>query len=106
MTTTEINTTRLHLFNGEFATEVVAATRERLQAQPRRVIAIGRSENGQPFRVIAPAQRPVQAPADFAEAVAEVDSRRVTPVQISAEALAEIEDEVIGEDFSRKPWLY
>lgn len=100
MTTSEINTTRNHLFRGEFATELVAAVRERLQAQPRRkrprIIAIGRSANGQPFQVTAP--------ADFAEAVAEVDNR--TPSRWTAAQHDEIDGEHVGEDVARQPWLY
>lgn len=63
-----------------------------------RIIAIGRSANGQPFQVIAP-------PADFAEAVAEVIGHRGT-VNFSAETLAEFENEKIGEEFRRTPFLY
>lgn len=99
MTTSEINTTRDHLFRGEFATELVAATRERMNTQPRRkrprIIAIGRSAHGQPFQVTAP--------IDFAEAVAEVDARPTTPVWLDHDA---IDSEVIGEEFSRTPFLY
>lgn len=62
-----------------------------------RIIAIGRSANGQPFQVIAP-------PVDFADAVAEVDSRSIaqwTTVRHDA-----VDNEVIGEEFSRTPFLY
>ena len=62
-----------------------------------RIIAIGRSANGQPFQVIAP-------PVDFAEAVAEVDSRPL--VQWTAAQHYAIDNEVIGEEFSRTPFLY
>lgn len=101
MTTAEINAQRNHLFRGEFATELVAAVRERLQAQPRRkrprIVAIGRSVAGQSFQVTVP-------PIDFAEAVAEVDSR--TPVQWTAAQHDEIDGEHVGEDVARQPWLY
>lgn len=70
MTTSEINAQRLDLHNGTDATLLVAATRWRLlaQEQQRRIVAIGRCVNGGAFTVTAP----VQPPADFAEAVAEV----------------------------------
>lgn len=63
-----------------------------------RIIAIGRSVHGQPFQVIAP-------PADFAAAAAEVIGHRNT-IHFSAETLAEFENEKIGEEFSRTPFLY
>lgn len=100
MTTTEINTTRNHLFRGEFATELVAATRERLNAQPRRkrprIITIGRSAHDQPFQVTAP--------TDFAEAVAEVDSH--PPVQWTAAQQDEVDDEIIGAEIQQTPWQW
>lgn len=104
MTTSEINATRLDLYNGNEATLLVAATRWRLlaQEQQRRVIAIGRCVNGGAFKVTAP----VAPPADFAEAVAAYDGRRQHTVRLSDEALAEIENEKIGEDVGRQPFLY
>jgi len=64
----------------------------------QRIIAIGRSANGQPFQVIA-------APADFAEAVAEVIGHSGT-VRFSAETLAEIENEKIGAEICQAPWQW
>lgn len=100
MTTTEINAQRNHLFRGEFATELVVAIHERLNAQPRRkrprVIAIGRSAHGQPFQVTAP--------ADFAEAVAEVDSR--TPSRWTEAQHDEVDNEVIGAEIQQAPWQW
>lgn len=97
MTTSEINANRLDLFRGEYATLVVSTTRERLCAQRRRIVAIGRCINGGAFTVTAP----VAPPADFAEAVAEVDSR--TPV---CEWLNhdEIDGEKVGEEIGRRPF--
>lgn len=101
MTTSEINTTRNHLFRGEFATELVAAIHERLNAQPRRkrprIIAIGRSVAGQSFQVTAP-------PDDFVAAIDEVMSR--PPVAWTAAQHDEIDGEHVGEDVARQPWLY
>lgn len=100
MTTAEINGNRLDLFRGEFATLVVSTTRERLRAQQQRIIAIGRSVNGGAFMVTAP----VAPPADFAEAVAEVDSRQ--PVAWTAAQHDDVDAEKIGEDIGRQPFLY
>lgn len=102
MTTNEINTTRLDLHNGEKATLLVAATRWRLLAQEQqrqRIVAIGRCVNGGAFKVTAP----IAPPADFAEAVAEVDSRQHS-VRLSDEALAEIENEHVGAEIGRRPF--
>lgn len=100
MTTNEINANRLDLFRGEYATLVVSTTRERLCAQRRRIVAIGRCINGGAFTVTAP----VAPPADFAEAVAEFDGRRQHSVRLSDEALAEIENEQIGAEIGRRPF--
>lgn len=66
----------------------------------RRIIAIGRSAAGQPFQVTTA----VAPPADFAAAVAAVDSR--LPVQWTAAQHDAIDNEVIGAEFSRTPFLY
>jgi hypothetical protein len=63
----------------------------------RRIIAIGRSANGQPFQVTT-------TPADFAEAVADVDSRPVAQWTVAQHDA--IDNEVIGAEFSRTPFLY
>lgn len=99
MTTSEVNAKRLNLFNGEFATELVAATRNRLR-HPR-VIAVGRSAKGGAFQVVT---APLQAPADFAAAVAEVDSRQA--LQWTAAQHDAVDGEKVGEEFSRSPFLY
>jgi hypothetical protein len=96
-----INRTRLDLFSGPATTRLVATIAERKRSQSRkrpRIIAIGRSANGQPFQVIAP-------PDDFAEAVAEVIGHRGT-VRFSAETLAEIENEKIGAEICQAPWQW
>lgn len=95
-----INRTRLDLSNGPDATRLVATIAERKRGQSRkrpRIIAVGRSAHGQPFQVIAP--------VDFAEAAAEVIGHRGT-VNFSDETLAEFENEKIGEEFSRYPFLH
>lgn len=62
MTTSDINTQRLDLVSGPGTTAMVATVRQRLQAADRRrIIAIGRSANGHPFRVTAPASDPAVA---------------------------------------------
>lgn len=65
-----------------------------------RIIAIGRSVNGQPFQVIAA----VAPPADFAAAVAAVDSR--LPVQWTAAQHDAIDNEVIGAEICQTPWKW
>ncbi len=73
MTTPDINAQRLDILTGPVATELVAITRNHLRR--RRLVAIGRSVAGRGFVVTTGGAATVQAPADFAEAVAEVDSK-------------------------------
>lgn len=79
---------------------LLEAMRAKLQAQPpKRVIAVGRCRNGGAFTVTAP----VQPPADFADAIAEV----LTPDRVpTVRNMADCEDEKIGEEFSTRPFLY
>ena len=60
-------------------------------------------------RIVAISQRfvvtaPVAPPADFVEAVVEFDGRRQHSARLSDEALAEIENEHIGEEIGRRPF--
>lgn len=60
-------------------------------------------------RIVAISQRfvvsaPVAPPADFAEAVAEVDARQVPDVRMSDATLRKIEEENIGEEIGRRPF--
>jgi len=55
------------LFRGQAATLLVEMARSYIQPR-RRIIAVGRCVNGGAFQVTAP----VQPPADFAQAIAEV----------------------------------
>lgn len=83
---------------GPVATMLVQAVRTKLQAQPRRrIIAVGRCVNGGAFQVTAP----VQPPADFAAAVAEV----LTPDRVpTVRNMADCEDEIIGAELCTAPY--
>lgn len=103
MTTNEINTSRLHTIRGPVATALVAITRNRLRNRPR-LVAIGRSVAGSGFVVTTGGAATAPAPADFAEAVAEVDSK---PVQAwPAVVHDDIENERVGAEIATQPWLY
>lgn len=65
-----------------------------------RIIAIGRSAHGQPFQMTAA----IAPPDDFYKAVAEVDSRSIA--QWTTAQHDEVDGEMIGEEFSRIPFLY
>lgn len=85
------------LFRGQAATLLVEIARRYIR--PRRIIAVGRCVNGGAFKVTAP----VQPPADFAAAVAEV----LTPDRVpTVRNMADCEDEIIGEEFSTRPFLW
>jgi len=86
---------------GPVATMLVQAVRTKLQAQPRRrIIAVGRCVNGGAFKVTAP----VQPPADFEQAIDEV----LTPDRVQTVTMNHdvIENEIIGDEFSRQPWAW
>lgn len=86
MTTKQINTTRSRLRNR------------------KRLVAIGRGVAGSGFVITTGGAATAQAPADFAEAVAEVDGK---PVQAWPVAVHEaIENEHVGAAISAQPWLY
>lgn len=98
MNTSDINTTRDTLVRGPVANLLVAFARNHIQ--PKRVVAIGRCVNGGGF-VIKTGGVAVQPPTDFAEAVAEVDSR---PVQLWPTAVHdEIDGERIGAEICEAP---
>ena len=102
MNTTEINTQRLHTIRGPVATALVAITRNRLRKRPR-VIAIG-TGTGRGFVITTGGIATTQAPADFAEAVAEVDSK---PVQMWPVAVHdEIDNEQVGAEIAAQPWKW
>jgi hypothetical protein len=61
----------------------------------RRIIAVGRSANGQPFQVVAP-------PTDFADAVAEVLSR---PSAVAFDHDA-IDSETVGAELCTAPYQW
>lgn len=85
------------LFRGQAATLLVEMARRYLPPR-KRIIAIGRCQNGGAFTVTTQ-----QAPADFADAIAEVlTPDRVPPVR----NMADVEDEHIGEEFSTRPFLW
>jgi hypothetical protein len=103
MNTAEINTQRLHTIRGPVATALVAITRNRLRNYPR-VIAIGRSVAGSGFVIATGGIATVQAPVDFAEAVAEVDSKPIA--QWSPAVHDDIKNEQVGAEIATQPWLY
>ena len=83
------------LFRGQAATLLVEIARRYIK--PRRIIAVGRCRNGGAFRVTAP----VQPPADFAAAVAEV----LTPDRVPTVArMDDCEDEIIGAELCTAPY--
>lgn len=86
------------LFRGPAANLLVEMARRYIQPR-KRLIAVGRCKAGGAFVVKAT----VQPPQDFADAIAEVlTPDRVPTVQMSAD----VDDEAIGEEFSRQPFLY
>lgn len=99
MTTTEINAARNELIGTAAATVLVVAIRNMLRTKemhrPRRQM-VALVTNGATGSAIV-------ASADFAEAVTEVDARLTTPVWLDHDV---IDDEKIGEDVSRYPFLY
>lgn len=85
--------------HGAGAMLLVSAVRANLQMQPqKRVIAIGRCARGGAFTVTT-----VQPPADFEAAIAEV----LTPDRVpTIRNMADCDDEHIGVEFCRQPYLY
>ncbi len=101
--TEQVNSARLDLFSGPTATRLVATIAEQLRADKRRLVAIGAGA-GRSFVIATGGIATVQAPADFAEAVAEVDSK---PVQTWPVAVHdEIDNEQVGAEIAAQPWLY
>ena len=87
------------LFRGPAATLLVEMAQRYLRPQRKRVIAVGRCQNGGAFTVNAS----VQPPQDFADAIAEV----LTPDRVpTVRDMADVEDEHIGEEFSTRPFLW
>lgn len=86
------------LFRGQSATLLVEMARRYLPPR-KRIIAIGRCERGGAFTVTTQPEPPV----DFADAIDEV--LRPDRAQ-TVRNMADCEDERIGEEFSRQPFLY
>ena len=102
MTTNEINATRLATVRGPVATALVAITRNRSRRRPR-VIAIG-TGTGRGFVITTGGIATPQAPADFAEAVAEVDSK---PTQAWPSVVHDdIDNEQVGAEIAVQPWKW
>lgn len=103
MNTAEINTSRLDTIRGPVATELVAIARNRLRKRPR-MIAIG-TGTGRGFVITTGGAATTHAPpVDFAEAVAEVDSK---PTQAWPSVVHdEIDSERVGAEIAAQPWLY
>ena len=99
MTTEQINNQRLDLVREPVSSPLLELTKRYvLPCRQKRIIAIGRCVNGGAFTVTAPG-----APADFAEAVAEVTA----PGHVATVAMAsDVHDEKIGDEFSTRPFLY
>jgi len=84
------------LFRGPAATLLVEMARRYIQPR-RRIIAIGRCQNGGAFTVTTE----VQPPADFADAIAEV----LTPDRVpTVRNMADCEDERIGAELCEAPY--
>lgn len=96
MNTAEINSQRLDTVREPVSSLLMELTR-RFVLPKKRIIAIGRCQNGGAFKVTTP-----QAPADFADAIDEV----LRPDRVPTVRMADCEDEHIGEEFSTRPWLY
>jgi len=102
MNTAEINTSRLDTIRGPVATELVAVARNRLRRRPC-VIAIG-TGTGRGFVITTGGIATTQAPADFAEAVAEVDSK---PTQAWPSVVHDdIDNEQVGAEIAVQPWKW
>lgn len=87
------------LFRGPAATLLVEMAQRYLRPQRKRVIAVGRCQNGGAFTVKAP----VQPPQDFADAIAEV----LTPGHVpTVRNMDDVDDEKIGDEFSTRPFLW
>ena len=103
MNTAEINAQRLAAALDFIATEI-AFLRERIAARPPRLVAIGRSVAGSGFVVTTGGIATTHAPLDFAEAVAEVDSKPVPTWPAAVHD--EIDNEQVGAEIAAQPWLY
>jgi hypothetical protein len=100
MNTAEINTQRLDTIRGPVATALVTITR--LRRRPR-VIAIG-TGTGRGFVIATGGIATTHAPVDFAEAVAEVDSK---PTQAWPSVVHDdIENEQVGAEIAAQPWKW
>jgi len=99
MTTEQINSQRLDLVREPVASLLLELTKRFVLPQRRkRIIAIGRCQNGGAFTVTTQ-----QAPADFEAAIDEVLRPDRVP---TVRNMADCEDERIGEEFSTRPYLY
>jgi len=99
MTSINIDIPDGELFRGQAATLLVEFARRYIKPR-RRIIAVGRCVNGGAFKVTAP----VQPPADFEQAIDEV----LTPDRVQTVTMNHdvIENEIIGDEFSRQPWAW
>ena len=84
MTTAEINANRLDIVNAPLAALIVELAKRYIKVRRKRKVTT--------------------APADFAAAVAEV----LTPDRVQTVTMNHdvIENEIIGDEFSRQPWAW
>lgn len=86
------------LFRGPAATLLVEMAQRFMQPARKRDSAVGRCERGGAFQVTT-----VQAPADFEQAIDEV----LRPDRVPTAMMApDVDDEKIGEEYRRQPWLW
>ncbi len=98
MTTSEINSQRLDLVREPVSSLLLELTKRFVLPHPRkRIIAIGRCQNGGAFKVTTP----VQPPADFADAIDEVLRPDRAP---TVRNMADCEDEHIGAELCEAPY--
>lgn len=100
MTTSEINSQRLDLVREPVSSLLLELTKRFVLPQrTKRIIAIGRCQNGGAFTVTT---QPAP-PADFADALDEVLRPDRSP---TVRNMGDVEDEHIGEEFSTRPFLW
>lgn len=87
MTTAEINANRLDIVNGPLAALIVELAKRYIKVRRKRKVTTA----------------PVQPPADFAAAVAEVTAPGHKPTVARMDGC---NDEIIGDEFSRQPWAW
>lgn len=97
MTTSEINSQRLDTVREPVSSLLMELTR-RFVLPKKRIIAIGRCQNGGAFKVTTP-----QAPADFADAIDEVLRPDRAP---TVRNMADCEDEHIAAELCEAPYSW